>query len=34
MTVMAGGSPEDFQAAQPIWDALAGRCTLLLTDTG
>ena len=29
MTVMAGGSPEDFAAAQPIFDALAGRCTLM-----
>jgi 3-hydroxyisobutyrate dehydrogenase len=29
MTVMAGGSEEDFEAARPIWDAVAGRCTLM-----
>jgi 3-hydroxyisobutyrate dehydrogenase len=29
MTVMAGGSEQDFEVAKPIWDALAGRCTLM-----
>lgn len=29
MTMMAGGTPEDFATAQPIWDALAGQCTLM-----
>lgn len=29
MAVMVGGSSEDFERAQPIWDALAGRCTLM-----
>jgi 3-hydroxyisobutyrate dehydrogenase-like beta-hydroxyacid dehydrogenase len=27
MAVMVGGSEQDFARAQPIWDALAGRCT-------
>jgi len=27
MAVMVGGSEEDFVRAQPVWDALAGRCT-------
>jgi 3-hydroxyisobutyrate dehydrogenase-like beta-hydroxyacid dehydrogenase len=29
MAIMVGGSEEDFKRAQPIWDALAGRCTLM-----
>jgi 3-hydroxyisobutyrate dehydrogenase-like beta-hydroxyacid dehydrogenase len=29
MTVMAGGGEKDFEDARPIWDALAGRCTLM-----
>ena len=29
MTVMAGGDPEAFDAARPLWDALAGHCTLM-----
>ena len=29
MTIMAGGAAADFEAARPIWDALAGRCTLM-----
>ncbi len=33
MAVMVGGSEEDFDRAQPVWDALAGRCTLM-GDTG
>jgi len=27
MAVMVGGSESDFERAQPVWDALAGRCT-------
>ena len=29
MAVMVGGSESDFERAQPVWDALAGRCTLM-----
>jgi 3-hydroxyisobutyrate dehydrogenase len=29
MTIMAGGTETDFDAARPIWDALAGKCTLM-----
>lgn len=29
MTVMAGGDPADFERARPLWDAVAGRCTLM-----
>lgn len=29
MTVMVGGSNEDFEKARPVWEALAGRCTLM-----
>jgi 3-hydroxyisobutyrate dehydrogenase-like beta-hydroxyacid dehydrogenase len=29
MTIMAGGADEDFEAARPIWNALAGKCTLM-----
>lgn len=29
MAVMVGGSEQDFESAQPVWDALAGRCTLM-----
>lgn len=29
MTVMAGGDAADFERARPVWDALAGRCTLM-----
>ena len=29
MTVMAGGTQTDFDGAAPIWEALAGRCTLM-----
>lgn len=29
MAVMVGGSEADFERARPIWDALAGRCTLM-----
>lgn len=29
MAVMVGGSERDFERAGPVWDALAGRCTLM-----
>lgn len=29
MAVMVGGAEADFERARPIWDALAGRCTLM-----
>ena len=29
MTVMVGGRPEIFERARPLWDALAGRVTLM-----
>lgn len=29
MAVMVGGAEEDFERARPVWDALAGRCTLM-----
>lgn len=29
MAVMVGGAEADFQRARPLWDALAGRCTLM-----
>jgi 3-hydroxyisobutyrate dehydrogenase-like beta-hydroxyacid dehydrogenase len=29
MAVMVGGTEADFQRARPLWDALAGRCTLM-----
>lgn len=29
MTIMAGGSELDFEDARPIWNSLAGRCTLM-----
>lgn len=29
MAVMVGGSEQDFERARPVWDALAGRCTLM-----
>lgn len=29
MAVMVGGTEEDFERARPVWDALAGRCTLM-----
>jgi 3-hydroxyisobutyrate dehydrogenase-like beta-hydroxyacid dehydrogenase len=29
MAVMVGGTEADVQRARPIWDALAGRCTLM-----
>ena len=29
MAVMVGGSEKDFERARPVWDALAGRCTLM-----
>lgn len=29
MTVMVGGAADNFDKARPIWEALAGRCTLM-----
>jgi len=29
MTVMVGGSPQTYERARPLWDALAGRVTLM-----
>jgi 3-hydroxyisobutyrate dehydrogenase-like beta-hydroxyacid dehydrogenase len=29
MAIMVGGSPEAFERARPLWDALAGRATLM-----
>ena len=29
MAIMVGGAEKDFKRAQPLWDALAGRCTLM-----
>ena len=29
MAVMVGGAEQDFAHARPVWDALAGRCTLM-----
>lgn len=29
MTIMAGGREDDFERARPVWDAVAGRCTLM-----
>jgi len=29
MTIMVGGSPEVYERARPLWDALAGRVTLM-----
>lgn len=29
MAVMVGGAESDFERARPVWDALAGRCTLM-----
>ena len=29
MAVMVGGTEQDFDKARPVWDSLAGRCTLM-----
>ncbi|MCH7569485.1 MAG: NAD(P)-dependent oxidoreductase [Deltaproteobacteria bacterium] len=29
MAVMVGGAEAEFERARPVWDALAGRCTLM-----
>src|SRR4029078_10533911 len=29
MAIMVGGQPETFERARPLWDALAGRATLM-----